>query len=328
MTDRERRQLRGPVRSCRLERRWYSRQCGADRCDTEERGGDASTVDFRPDGNLSRQSQHNPDGSEWVNTYEYDDSGRLTHFRTETAGGVATLRLYEYDNAGRLVRLLDGDRTVETYEYDASGRKSKTLHVDIASQRPKTHYAWGVEGTDSAYSAPGAASVTTIYNHGDQPEQLLFRDGAGRELSRVEFRYDDAGQLIEEAQASSEEVLPREMLAALNPAQLQAMRGLFGLGGDSIRRTHAYDERGRRVETRWNIGLLGRDRKTVTYNEHGDPLVEVFEHELREYGMDEAGRISDSPTRTNVSRSESRFRYDYDSQGNWVSKTVEGRPGS
>ncbi len=44
--------------------------------------------------------------------------------------------------------------------------------------------------------------------------------------------------------------------------------------------------------------------------------------------IDEEGRIADSPTRANVSRSEARFRYDYDSQGNWVSKTVEGRPGS
>jgi YD repeat-containing protein len=327
MTDRERWQLRGPVRSCRLERRWYSRRCGAGTCDTEERG-DATTLHFRPDGNLSRRSHHNPDGSEWASTYDYDDNGRLTHWRAEAADGVA--RFYEYDNAGRLVRVFDrngdGDRTVETYEYDGSGRKSKTLHADVAAQRSNMHY--GVEGTDSAYSAPGAASVTTIYNHRDQPAQLLFRDPAGRELSRVEFRYDDAGQLIEEAQTSSEEVLPREMLASLNPAQLQAVRGLFGLGGDSTRRTHGYDEHGRRVETRSNIGLLGRDRKTVTYNEHGDPLVQVFEHEEREYGMDEEGRIADSPTRTNVSRSETRLRYDYDGHGNWISKTVEGRPGS
>jgi len=147
----------------------------------------------------------------------------------------------------------------------------------------------------------------------------LFRDLAGRELGRVEFRYDDAGRLMEEAQTRSEEVLPPEMLAS---------RGFFGAGGDSIRRTHAYDAQGRRVETRSNIGPPGFDRKTVTYNEHGDPLVEVDEHEERDYAIDEEGRIADSPTRANARRSEARFRYDYDPQGNWVSKTVEGRPGS
>jgi YD repeat-containing protein len=83
MTDRERWQLHGPVGSCRFERRRYSRRCGADTCEVEERG-DATTVDFRFDGNLSRQSHHNPDGSEWTSTYEYDDRGRLIRMRTET----------------------------------------------------------------------------------------------------------------------------------------------------------------------------------------------------------------------------------------------------
>jgi hypothetical protein len=327
MTDLERWQLRGPVRSCRLERRWYSRRCGADTCDVEERG-DATTVDFRFDGNLSRQWQRNPDASEWTSTYEYDDEGRLIQMRTGTADGVAKLCFYEYDNAGRLLRVLArngaGDRTVETYEYGTSGCKSKTLHVDVAAQRSDTHYSWGVEGTDSAYSARGATNLMTAYNHRDQPTQLSFRDLAGRELSRVEFRYD-GGRLVQEAQTNSEEVLPPEMIAALNPAQLQTLRGFFGAGGESIRRTHAYDEQGRRIETRSNIGQLGFDRKTVTFNEYGDPLIEVHEHEERDYRIDEEGRISDSPSRENVSRSEARFWYEYDSQGNWVSKTVESR---
>jgi len=63
MTERERWELRGPVHSCRLQRTWYSRQCGADACDTEERG-DTSLLEFRADGALVRRSHHNPDGSE------------------------------------------------------------------------------------------------------------------------------------------------------------------------------------------------------------------------------------------------------------------------
>jgi len=230
---------------------------------------------------------------------------------------------------GRLLRVFarNGgcDHTVETYEYTPSGRKSKTFHVDVTTQHTDTRYAWGVEGTDSAYSAPGAASLTTIYNQHDQPAQLLFRDLVGRELSRVEFRDDDAGQLIEETQTNSEEVLPPEMPASLNPSQWETVRGSFGIGGDCIRRTHGYDEHGRRIETCMDIGPLGFDRKTVTYNEHRDPPVEVNHHEEREYAIDEERRIADSPTRVNLSRSEARFRYDHDSRGNWVSKTVAGR---
>jgi YD repeat-containing protein len=331
MADRERWQLRGPVRSCQIERTWYSRRCGADTCDIEERR-DATTVDFGFDGNLYRQSHRNPDGSEWTSTYEYDHAGRLIQIRTENPDGVANLQLYEYDDNGRLRRVLarngGGDRIAETYEYEASGRKTKTLHMDLAAQRPDTHYSWGVEGTDSAYSARGAATLTTAYNHRGQPSQLSFRDVAGRELSRVEFRYDDAGCLVEEAQTNSEEVLPPEMLGSLNAAQLQTVRGLFGIGGESIRRTHAYDEQRRRIETRSNIGPLGFDKKTVIFNENDDPLIEVYEHEERDYGIDEAGRIADNPSRENVSRSEARFRYEYDSEGNWLSKTVESRSGS
>ena len=203
-------------------------------CDVEERGN-TTTVEFRFDGNLSRRLHHNPDGSEWTSTYEYDDSGRLIQMRTETADGVANRCFYEYDNADRLLRVLNrngaGDRIVETYEYGTSGCKSKTLHVGVAAQRSDTHYSWGVEGTDSAYSARGATNVMTTYNHRDQPTQLSFRDLGGRELSRVDFRYDDAGRLVEEAQTNSEEVLPPEMIVALNPAQLQAVRGLFGVSG-------------------------------------------------------------------------------------------------
>jgi hypothetical protein len=77
--------------------------------------------------------------------------------RTENMSGIVDLQRYEYDSAGRLVRLIarakdGGDRLAESWEYDAAGRKIKTLYVDLAAQRPNTHYVWGVEGTDSSYS--------------------------------------------------------------------------------------------------------------------------------------------------------------------------------
>jgi hypothetical protein len=331
MTDRERWELRGLVRSCRIERLWYLRRCGADACETDERKH-VMRLEFRADGALAWQLDQNPDGSEWKITREYDDVGRLTMVRTESVAGIR-LQVYEYDNAARLLRVLarnaDGnDRIIETYEYDASGCKIKTFYVDVAAQRQETHYAWGLEGTDSAYLAPGAAKLITLYNDRDQPASLSFHDLAGHELSRVEFRYDAAGQLIEEAQTRSEQALPPEIVASLNPAQLETVRELFVSGPNSLRRAHAYDEKGCRVETRFNLGPLGSDRKTVKYNEHGDPVVELGEHEERECAVDDEGRIDDSSARETVRRSETRFRYEYDSQGNWVSKTVEGCAGT
>jgi hypothetical protein len=113
-------------------------------------------------------------------------------------------------------------------EYDAAGRKTKTLYSDLAAQLPDTHYAYAVEGTGSTYSAPGAATLTTLHT---------FCDAAGRLLSRVEFRYDADGHLIEEAQTSTAEMLPPGMLASLNPAQLETVhavrRGRRAQAGDA-----------------------------------------------------------------------------------------------
>jgi hypothetical protein len=107
---------------------------------------------------------------------------------------------------------------------------------------------------------------------------LLFYDGAGCQLSCVEFRHDEAGHLIAEARTNGEETLPPlppEMLASLNQAQLETVRALLGAGAERVRRTHRYDGQGRRAETRTRIGPLGRDIKTVTHDDHGDQIHEI-----------------------------------------------------
>jgi len=323
MTDRERWDLRGPVRSCELERRWQVRRCGAGACEVEERF-DSAALEFRPDGALARQSHHNPDGSEWTAVYEYDDAGRLRAIRAETVTS------YEYDAAGRLARTIvrtpdSGERLAESYEYGAAGRKTKTVHVDLAAQRPDTLYSWSVEGTDSAYSAPGAATIQTHYNDRGQPAEMLFPDARGQPLSRVTFRCDADGRLREEEQTREPEALPAELAAGLNEAQLATVRRLFGAGPDPIRQTHSYDEQGRRCRTESHIGPLASNSKTLVYNDRGDPAAEVHESEHREFGMDEHGALSPVPRSEKSTRSEARFEYGYDARGNWLSKTVHSR---
>ena len=156
---------------------------------------------------------------------------------------------------------------------------------------------------------------------------MLFRDIEGRVLSRVEFVYDESGRLIEEAQTNAEETLPQEVLAQMNPAQLQTMRGVFGVG-EPFRRMHRYDSKGRRIETCSQLAVFGTDRKTTDYDEHGEPIQEKFEHESREFGIDDEGRFSNSPTKETVNHREARFHYAYDAHGNWVRKVVEGSDGA
>lgn len=289
-----------------------------------------SSLEFREDGALVRQWHQNPDGSEWTSNYKYNDEGQRTALRTENSAGHLALQLYNYDAAGRLVQVIarphDGvDQIVESYEFDPVGRKKKTLYIDVASQRPNTHFGCGVEGTDSIYSAQGTATVTTLYNESGKPTELIFCNGTDQPLSRIEFSYDHDGNLIEEAQTNVAEMLPPEVLKSLSTAQLETMHALMGAPGKPIRRVHRYDEQGRRIETRGGMGPLGWDKKTVTYNHHGDQIEEISEHEHRTYGIDGDGQLTDDTAGKSVSRSEARFRYEYDEYGNWLMKTIESR---
>ena len=172
-------------------------RCGTEACEPET-GGDVSMVEFRPDGLLVRRWHTNPDSSEWTSSYEYDASGRLLAVRIENPAGHVSLEIHEHDDLGRLTRRIvrnaEGrERVVESYEYPSEGRQARILHVD--PQGP-TINGWGVEGAAGIFSAPGAATVTKIYER-ERPVEVLFHDAAGVLLSRVDLRYDQAGNLVE-----------------------------------------------------------------------------------------------------------------------------------
>lgn len=215
--DRERWGLRGPVHTCRVQRIWQVHRCGADACEMEERN-DKTTLEFRPDGALVQRGYHNPDSSEWTAVYEYNDTGQMMSMHASHSSERVASQIYKYDAEGRLFCVIarskdTSDCVTESYTYDAVGRWKKIFSVDLAGQRPNTTSSWSVGGTDSAYSAPGAATLTTSYNERQQPVELLFHDEADQLLSRVDFRYN----LIEEAQMKQAETLPPEMWDALSP---------------------------------------------------------------------------------------------------------------
>jgi YD repeat-containing protein len=147
----------------------------------------------------------NPNSSLWAAKYAYEyQSGQLTVVRHIREDSV-TVYTNEYDRQGRLCRIVDhsacAGRTTEKYDYDDAGRKKKTQYVDVANQRLDT--LCGVQGTDTCYSAPGTAKLTTLYNDRDQPVELLFHGASDQLVSRVVFTYDAGGNLIEELQTRS-----------------------------------------------------------------------------------------------------------------------------
>ena len=326
MKDRDRFGLRGSAKLCEIHRTWYSRGCGPNACETEERS-DLTVIEFRPDGSLQRRWYKNPPpiSSEWTNVYEYTDDNRLAAERTEQRGAVTATKLYEYDSVGRLSRVIILDeggkqRVAETYSYDDTGTKKKITH--IAPQLPSGSCGtmFGVEGSDVAYGAPGATNITSIYDERGRPVGHLFHDSNEELVSRIDFRYDDRGNLLEEV--CSWQKLPPEMIADISPEQMEAMRMLF-----TFSRKHRYDEQGRKIETLSNMAAKDFDLETFAYNEHGDVISQISESSHSEYDFGEGGGLTPKPDSTRSNRSEAQFRYQYDSPGNWIEKIVENPGG-
>ena len=205
-----------------------------------------------------------------------------------------------------------------------TGRKKKTKYVDIASQRPDTNYSWGVEGTDTLYSAPGTVKLTTFYNDRDQPLELRFYDAADQVLNRIAFTYDADGNLIEEVQMSASDTFD-DLFAEAPPDEVAAHRALLQSVTEPMRATHRYDDEGRRVETHRQLGLMLDQIRIRAYNDYGDEVTETDEDHGRNYGLDEIGQLLPVPGSERTSRCEARFHYEYDQYGNWITKTVESR---
>ena len=236
------------------------------------------------------------------------------------------LRRHEYDSSGRLLRMVEHDRlgherVAETWEYTASGSRTKITFVDPSTNRSAIA-AWAVDGSDAFYSAPATASLRTVCDDRDRVTELLFVDDRGGTLARVDFLYDAAGHLVEEAYTQLE-LLAAAMIATMKPAEVNALRALIGGEGAVSRRLHAYDANGRRLETVASLfGPLGRDRQVMAYNEHGDRVEERSESEHRQMNIDDQGRLADDAAGATTSVSETRFVYEYDERGNWIRKRV------
>jgi hypothetical protein len=305
----------------------FVRQCGVEACETQERRHTAD-LEFHEDGTISRESHINPDGSKWSIKYEHQyRSGHLTAVRHVREDSV-TVCTDEYDGLGRLSRIVDhsagAGRVRERYEYDDACLRKRTQFVDVATQPPDMLHLWHVEGTDGSYSAPETAKVTTLYSQHDRPIELLFHNASDQVVSRVMFTYDADGNLIEELQMRAREAFA-SLLKDVPPDQTDIMHAMFQSVIEPVRITHGYDHNRRRVRTRQQLGLLSDQVRTRSYNEYGEEITEISEEHSRDYAPDNEGQLLPVPATEEVTRSESRFHYEYDERGNWTKKTVAGR---
>lgn len=336
MDDRTKAGLRGPVSVCRTDVTMFVRDCRGNTCDTEPKERTHWTItSYHLDGRMAQYDHHNPDGSEWISTYTYDATGQLQEIETRDATGSVSKSIYHYDQSGRLQRVIaraagGAENTVQTFTYDDQ-HKTKTQHFRSTPERADSAMMYSIEGSDAAVSAPGATSMTTVYDDQDRAVETVFHDSQHRPVLRVTLRYDDEGRLGEESQTTEmEETFPPGMLTQLKPAQLETIKAAFGLGGGAHRwkRLHRYDAEGHRVETVTYLGTIGGERKTMAYNEHGDLSEEKSSRTFKQLSIDDQGRIVEASeaSTSEAPSSEARFSCQYDAYGNWIERVISSCP--
>jgi YD repeat-containing protein len=304
--------VHGPVRSLRIERaKWdLSRE-------EWRQPRNYGIFRFRPDGEMEESEQHNPDGSIYRSSYRYDESGRLLEIRSGADGTPVSRDVYEYDDAGRHSRTMhvaaDGTaRESEVISYQGDRRLTKVRFLPPA--QASENIAYVMEGSETGFGAPGAVTMTVLYDEQDLPIEHLFHDANHGLVNRIVCTRDAAGRLLTESQLPG----PRSMerfaeLFKSAPAEERdrataALEAMFGRDRPFSTVTYRYDNAGRLAERDMRTGDLGSHRTTYTYDDNGLEILNTRE--------DEPGS----------QRHHARFEYVHDLQGNWTEHVVWTRP--
>src|SRR5882762_196197 len=178
MSDLAKWKLSGPVRTLRREHaEWDPSQ------DTWQAFRNVSIVTFRHDGQVSDGECHHPDGSvaRWARLY--DDGGRVIEAQSWMDDRPRTTQFYSYDAQGRLTAVEDvapdgGRREADSYKCVPGGHKTKPSCL-AARQTDIPIVYYGFEGTEQAYGALGAATLSVAYADREVPADARFHDANG-----------------------------------------------------------------------------------------------------------------------------------------------------
>jgi len=323
MSDRERKGLHGPVKSC-TETSTHPAITDAEG-ETHQYHSE-HTTEYNTDGRILVTRSRNSDGSYWTTRRDYDASGRLLKVASGVEGQAFTATAYSYDQQGRLHNITPGDRpgSPAIFRYDEQGRKSK---IEVSTPEDYRNVAFGgspFEAADRAPNLPGGGSATTLYDDHDRATEIQVRDASGELVSRALRTYDGQGRITEEKQVLEDPtaMFPSEARAkwveesGLSAGQLRqemlAQFTKFMAGRSLYSISHNYDTHGRVNHSTRRIFNREEEIET-TYNEHGD-----IESEITRLTRSEEEPDSITPAPGPRSYSEMRNSYQYDQRGNWI----------
>lgn len=308
MTDREKQDLRGPVKSV---------------------SGASGTTTFNRDGSLQERTTKDAGGKKHRTLFVYDPPGRLRQTLYFLGEELQNRETREYDESGRLARVgsesRDGKLNHSTsFSYDAEGRQTEVQHLPKGISG--VEFSVGMELGGTAYSTQGAETVTKVHDADGRPVELLTHNAKHELLSKVVYVHDAQARLVEERQEMQLQNILEASISSISSEELAAVAKSLGPEGFSHRKFNVYDERGLLVETRQDIGALGADKTTYIYDDQRNRIEEVHTSEHGEIGLDEQG----NRVRGELRKHEARvfFSYQYDARGNWTQRITTHAQGS
>ena len=331
MTDRDRRHLRGPVRTMRTETAEWDPT--TESWKTPE---SYEVAAFRPDGNLSHTESHY--GTQTAHTvYRYDTGGKLTEIETSGDVNPKTRVQFRYDPAGRPIEgvlVVNGaaPQQVEAFSYRSDGRKTRLQFSPIAGlpddDMTDQWQSWQlfIPATSDESAAPNL--ITVLYDAANRAEEVLVHN-ANHELQyRVTFTRDQDGRLV-----SGETTLAG--LSALGPgiettadaskeerAQLETLLEAAFEKQIFMSLTYSYDRDGRLTEQVRRMGAIMEEVTTYRYDDRGSKVEESSVERVQGLEMD-----GDAVIPKEVERLDRRTRceYQYDAKDNWTERVTWGQ---
>jgi hypothetical protein len=301
-SDRDKYGLKGPVISCAEE--VFDGTGSATRW---------SSVEFDAGGRLVLRRSRNLDGSISFVRQAYGPSGLLTTISAGQEGQPSHDVVHIYDEQGRIEKTVDSTGFISaTYTYDSHGAKTKT-QVSRSEDYIPTQSAGGspFSVADRRPNLPGGGTARTIYDDNDRPLEVEVRDVHGELISRATRHYDNQGRIVREDFVAKDLAVRFPSVLEgrdLIPSRTELADVMFGKGR-TYSEAYTYDASDRVTR----IIRQSFDQEVIivkNYNDQGEEASENWE--TREPGVE--------PVRSQI-----RYTYRYDANGNWIEKN-ELRP--
>jgi YD repeat-containing protein len=315
VTDRERRELRGPVKTVVAETFEWDKNAGA----VAEKPSRREELLFSPQGRLLASFSQFENQPVHRATYAYDEAGRLRETTWRNPDGTESRSKLEYNELGEIVQ--DGAKVTFSSE---KGRKVKTEVFESRTPGMNRGFSFGDGPSQTSWTVGQAAVALTAYDEKGRPTEIVVYDEEHVKISKLVRTYDERGRVaVEEQQILSSRVFNDWGTDGplLSKEDQQLMGRVLSQAANPTRMTFKYDDQDRVIERTHETGLFGYEKTVSFHNEHGDvSKQQTYSTHRGDIPVDEQGNILAPPPAPEKLTSQTDFSYEYDNRGNWTRK--------